>query len=58
MIPLKPGMSLPELQEYIADMKKRRGFQVNLEKEFILLVEEVGELAKELKQVWRAEQKG
>lgn len=49
---LKPGYSLPELQRYIAETLKYRGLDgQSVQDEFIMLCEEVGELAKALRKV-------
>lgn len=51
---LPEGMELNQLMSYIKAMKKRRGFDcTNLEQEFLLFSEEVGELAHELRKIWR-----
>src|SRR6266699_1162935 len=47
---LKSGASLAEIQRYITDMVKRRGFDgESLDDNFIMLTEELGELAKALR---------
>ena len=46
---LPPRLTLPALQDYVRDMVEARGFIKNPNKIFILLVEEVGELATEFK---------
>lgn len=49
---LKPDPTLPDIQEYIAAMVKRRGFdKETVQDSFILLTEEVGELAKEIRKL-------
>lgn len=47
--PLPERLTLPALQEYVRHMVEARGFIKNPNKLFILLVEEVGELATEFK---------
>ena len=47
--PLPGRLTLPALQEYVRRMVEARGFIKNPNKIFILLVEEVGELATEFK---------
>ena len=47
--PLPERFTLPALQEYVRRMVEARGFIKNPNKLFILLVEEVGELATEFK---------
>lgn len=47
---LKQNPTLPDVQAYIGDVLKHRGFdKQSLDYEFAMLVEEVGELAKALR---------
>jgi NTP pyrophosphatase (non-canonical NTP hydrolase) len=47
---LKESPSLDDIQRYIADMEQERGFtDVTLLQTYLLLVEEVGELAKSIR---------
>lgn len=51
-VPLKADPSLSDIQKYIAEMGKRRGFDKDsLEDNFIMLTEELGELAKALRPI-------
>ena len=52
---LNKGMSLPELQKYVAHKVEERGFNTSLHREFILGTEEWGELANELRKLWEIE---
>ena len=54
---LEKGLDLPGLQKYVARMVAYRGFNEDLHKEFILLSEEIGELAKEIRRIWEQEGK-
>ncbi|MBI3992246.1 MAG: hypothetical protein HY342_03155 [Candidatus Lambdaproteobacteria bacterium] len=44
-----PALTLPALQAYVREMVRARGFTTELNEIFILLTEEVGELAREFK---------
>ncbi|OLF11583.1 pyrophosphohydrolase [Actinophytocola xinjiangensis] len=47
MIPLKPTSALADLQQYVAEMEKERGFsERDVVQQCLLLGEEVGELFK------------
>ena len=47
------NMELNQLLVYVEEMKKRRGFNgTNLEQEMVLLTEEVGELAQEIRRIF------
>ncbi len=47
---LNENSTLAEMQQYISDMKKARKFDgVTIEREMMLLVEEIGELAKAIR---------
>lgn len=49
---LKPNPTLRDVQDYIAAMVKHRGFdKETVQDSFILLTEEVGELAKEIRKL-------
>jgi NTP pyrophosphatase (non-canonical NTP hydrolase) len=43
---LKPSPTLADLQQYVRDMMQERGFHDDIKQRFMLLIEEVGELAK------------
>lgn len=43
---LKANPTLKDMQQYVADMVVERGFNNSVEQRFMLLIEEVGELAK------------
>ena len=56
--PIPSPMTLSALQLYVREIVKLRGFTTNTNEIFILLVEEVGELASELSEsyispIWR-----
>src|SRR5262245_3577531 len=48
---LPPNPTLKDLQRYVADMVRDRGFTDNIAQRFMLLAEETGEFAKAARQV-------
>ena len=51
---LKQNPTLKDLQEYVIKLKEERGFNNTLNKTYILLVEEIGEVAKEIRKNWKS----
>lgn len=43
---LKENPTLADLQQYVRDLVEERGFHDTVEQKFVMLIEEVGELAK------------
>lgn len=51
---LKEKPTLGDFQEYVVELKKERGFEDDVSQALIRLIEEVGEIAKEMRGYWKA----
>lgn len=50
---LSEKVTLPELQSFIATLIKEKGWSTDPNEIFVLLTEEVGEVAKEVRRTWK-----
>ena len=53
VISLSDKVTLPELQMFIAALVERKGWSKDPNEIFVLLTEEVGEVAKEIRRTWK-----